>query len=188
MLNKCQGIYQTSKRNIVPRALYQIYVPAKSLDVWQYLLIYLYLYHTLMKYCDLIGPLQGGLFLLYTCKTWKLHSHSTYTTCDFHDVIKMVSTTQCRTINHNVGIVTTCLLKLLYKHHVTCTSSHTKSMLDCDRKVAKWRSDHKRYHSNDALSWDIRSTAVLQCFLFLYASRTLLWYFVVTERHTEREV
>ena len=28
----------------------------------------------------------------------------------------------------------------------------------------------------------------LQSYLFLYASMTLLQYFVVTERHTEREV
>ena len=61
-------------------------------------------------------------------------------------------------------------------------------MLEYDRKVVKRRSDHERYHSNDALSNIFAGGQYLQSFLLQYPSRTLLQYFAVTERHTEREV
>ena len=85
--------------------------------------------------------------------------------------------------------VTRCLLKLHHKHHATCALlAIQKPMLEYDRKVVKRRSNHERYHSNDALSNIFAGDQYLQSCLLRYPSRTLLQYFAVTERHTEREV
>ena len=74
-----------------------------------------------MKYCNLIGPLQVVYFTYTPVKRESSAHISTYT-----PVIFMTSSKWCRPLDaeqlmcHNAGIVTTCLLKLLYKHYATC--------------------------------------------------------------------
>ena len=98
--NKKNTCYTTANMHVVTYIAYitkqYITKPEKfHIELNQKLLIYFVLYHT-----NLIGPLQVVYwFHLYTCKTWKLHPHSTYRTWDFYDIIKMASTTQCRTVN-----------------------------------------------------------------------------------------
>ena len=73
-----------------------------------------------MKYCNLIGPLQVVYFTYTPVKRESSAHISTYT-----PVIFMTSSRWRRPLDveqltcHNTGIVTTCLLKLLYKHHTT---------------------------------------------------------------------
>ena len=151
------------------------------------------LYHTSMKYCNLIGPLQ----VVYFTYTQNVKAPPTFYlyTCEFYDVIKMASTTWSRTACHNAGTVTRCLPKLLYKHHATyALLAIQKSKLDYDRKVAKWRSDHECCDRFVALPQTTHCPKIfagrqyLRSCLLLYFSRTLLQYFAVAERHTEREV
>ena len=118
-----------------------------------------------------------------------------FTTSDHSDCLyhlwifwcyQMAATLWCRTCSYyfisQITIVTKCLLKFLYKHHATCNKK--KSMQDYDRKVAKQQNDHKHC----PFKWRAVPRLYLRSCLFLYASRTMIQYFAVAERHTEREV
>ena len=95
---------------------------------------------------------------------------------------------------HSADIVTKCLLKLQYKHHATCALlAIQKSMLDYDRKVAKWWSDHEHCHSNIAQVQDLWPEDSSICNLawfctligFCYGTLQLL---KAKNTHTERRI
>ena len=82
-------------------------------------LLYLIPYFNVSDQSDC--SITGGLNHLYHRWINLYHWINLYTTYEFYDIIKMASTTWCRTVKcHNVGVVTRYMLKLFHEHHITC--------------------------------------------------------------------